>query len=403
MASNMTDLMTSTAAPRPGGCPLSLYKTSSYLVARWLRINRFYIQLPIAVVGAIMVFLVYGRKITKGSPYLFMCVLTLADTGFILMDTIFHKVPIGLVNIDPGAVGCGIIEYMFHNTQMFAVAVLVFMMFERMLMTLLPPRLHVFSTRRTAIALILLCISVFAINIPYTYSKFSRRFKNPLQGTTYFRCFINGTNMPHVLPVIYIKMYVFFFIAMAILLFCSIATTIKICLMRKTRDVDSKSNYVGDKKNDVENANRDVANGFVGRGKDRVDDLLRDITAQVLTVSICFIVLALPYGIMFVPYSPVSKLGTGLKLSCDEGLFVYVFSEISKFLYDMQHCLNAYLYCLSGRIFRRKLARKLRCRKRESDKYVMSETTVTEMPSIGGDVTANGTNGTADMTTNGRI
>ncbi|XP_064619295.1 uncharacterized protein LOC135482821 [Lineus longissimus] len=335
-----------------GNCVFTPAVLADQQPVKEFRNNRFYIEIPLTTVGAIMIFLVNGRRMFKGSAYFYMCVLALADFSFVISNA----VGVGITLIAKNKLYlnnhiCSLmVYYLPFAFQGFAVSALMAMTIERTLVVMFPFKFQNFFTVKKAVVLLsVMFVCSFAAFCPFIWAVGSG--VRPTQSGPLYFCgfYLRRVNGKIVRVYGYgidisdsIKTYVYLVLPMIVLLGCNIAIVVAM-----TKAFKAKVKLTGEEKG----------------GHD--DGQLRHITIQVLSVSIFFVLLALPYACIFNPLSP--GLFKWLYESCTKFYISFWLKEIAKFLYEMTHCLNAYMYAVSSKKFRTELIDALHIRSRKKD------------------------------------
>ena len=86
-----------------------------------------------------------------------------------------------------------------------------------------------------------------------------------------------------------------------------------------------------------------------------------NITAMLLTVSIVFFLLTAPYAVFFL----VKTFAWNYKVDSHTHATYLLTNTLLRFLADMNHCVNFFLYVLSGKVFRQDLKAICCCKSRE--------------------------------------
>lgn len=103
----------------------------------------------------------------------------------------------------------------------------------------------------------------------------------------------------------------------------------------------------------------------------------RQITMMLLTTSIMFLLLVMPNCIFFIAREYWTWKETPLGISQ-----YYLVYQIVFLLSDLNHAVNFYLYCLSGRKFRQKFVELLCCRRKQSRRSPASYVSSIDVPRV---------------------
>ena len=284
------------------------------------------ILLLIGTSGNILSFVVFSQPVLKHSPTAFYFrVLAVADTLALNVglwpDWMWDAFGIRIYPITD--VSCRIQVYLRYTLPHYAVWVLVIMTIERMASVRWPHHGHIFTRRRLWISVFTTMMVLVVINIPVFWiatENYGDTSMHPCKAANYVLAY-------QIWP--WVDLSIYSFLPFVIMVSCSTVIIKTVYQRRKTL------------------LRRGCGNGYK-------ESKVNTMTATLLTVTSVFLLLTAPFAIYAITLQEFHG-----KVNVDYHLF-YFFARTLRYV---NHAVNFFLYCLSGKHFRRELIYLLRIRK----------------------------------------
>ena len=285
------------------------------------------ILLLIGTSGNILSFVVFSRPVLKHSPTSFYFrVLAVAD-NLSLNVGLWPKWmwdAFGILIYPVTDMSCRIQIYLGYTLPDCAVWVLVIMTVERMASVKWPHHGHIFTRRRLWMSVFITIFVLAVVNIP----TFWIVTENDGDMSMYPCKAAHLVLAYQIWP--WFDLSIYSFLPFVIMISCSIVIIKTVYNRRKTL------------------LQRGCRNGYK-------ESKVITMTATLLTVTFVFLLLTAPFAIYAITIQEIHGI-----VNIDYDLF-YVFARSLRYV---NHAVNFFLYCLSGRHFRRELIYLLRIRKR---------------------------------------
>jgi len=347
---NETETLTTAATKAPYTGPFTysfmecFWGRPETAIDRWLYVNQYFITLPLNFIGTVMTLIVYGAKMMRGTPYFYMCLLGIFDFSFLFLQMIAYRLKFWHRHHSWGDFGCSFMEYSWLVMYSIAIFTLICMTVERLLVIAFPFKFqHFFTVKKSMLILgvgaVLICAAYFPVLWGYGVADNPvTTFSDQRSGLYQCRFYPYGTQEhEYVIAATYIRFFVFALGAMVILMISNVGIIIVLAIGLKKKS--------------------EMAGADAG---EKATSQMRHITIQMLTISIAYVVLCLP-AVIFFP--PGGYFQTGNWVFCSQAwLMRSLVRGIVQFLQNLQHSMNAYLYCLVSPRFRNELLIKLHLR-----------------------------------------
>ena len=314
------------------------------------RVGKFLIvygNLLIVVLGFIgnpLSFVVSRQRAHTSSPHFYMTVLALWDFSFIVFRTIYnYRDQMGIVM---GQTACKMFHFLFPYTSHCAVWTLVAMTAERYVAIWFPWKMTAsLAVKRAKIIAIVVALTSFGLNLHviWTWSALYRGTK--------VKCRINND----------VKIYfewiddIFYSFAPFIVI-----VILNVFIIIGLRQKEMKRAHMRQGTNRDSNQNKTQ----------------KQITWMLLTVAMSFAVLTGPKCISALVFRH-AKPKTATPHDRAVNFLVFVVFDL---LVVLQHCINFYLYFLTGKIFRKELKQLLQCSACKCRKTLYGHTPIETKP-----------------------
>ena len=276
-------------------------------------------------IGNPLSFVVSRQRMGTSSPHFYMTVLAFWDFSFIIFKTIYnYKTNLG---IRMGDVTCKLFHFLFPYTSHCAVWTLVAMTFERFIAIWFPWKMtSQFAVTRAKITVIIISLTLFGLNMHVMWTYRAEYRNNSV------RCRMN-TDIRLIWDWVDHVLYSFGpFLGIIIL-----NVMIIIGLRNKEKKLGS-----------LRKGPRDT-----GHVKTQ-----RQITVMLLSVAMAFAILTGPKCI----FGLINKYWDRSEFTTKDKAVWFLVFIIFDSLEDLQHCINFYLYFLTGRNFRKELMELFPCK-----------------------------------------
>ena len=284
------------------------------------------ILLLIGTSGNILSFVVFSQPVLKHSPTAFYFrVLAVADTLALNIGLwpgwVWDAFGVRIYPITD--VSCRIQVYLGYTLPHYAVWVLVIMTIERMASVRWPHHGHIFTRRRLWISVFTTMLVLVVINIPVFWiatENYGDTSMHPCKAAHFVLAY-------QIWP--WVDLSIYSFLPFVIMISCSTVIIKTVYQRRKTL------------------LRRGCGNGYK-------ESKVNTMTATLLTVTFVFLLLTAPFAIYAITLQELHG-----KVNVDYHLF-YFFARSLRYV---NHAVNFFLYCLSGKHFRRELIYLLRIRR----------------------------------------
>jgi hypothetical protein len=274
--------------------------------------------LPLCYVGNGLALLGSAPRARKSSAYLYMAVLACSETFFLSRKKIDWTIYFGFTLTD---LYCQLTNYLMALQSYFHVYILLLLSIERAIAVTMPLRaVRLFSVKKGVVALscILVFSAVATFDSIYTIASIDDHY-----------CIYSGPLMD-IIHWIYVKDdTLFLYVPFFVLVICNM--TIIISLGRSTK---SRQQMGGTREQ-----------GGAQIAKDR------HITIICLLVSFMHVVLISP-SFIWLELDASDVNGWEYKWTCEHTISIFILHWFFVFVFNLNPCLNGYLYCLSSASFR---------------------------------------------------
>jgi hypothetical protein len=281
------------------------------------------LMFPIALVGNIIAFIGNYEKANRSPPHFYMTVLSVMDFVALAMRQIHFFLM--QYHVKYGTTGCHLSRFFTHFFDGFAIWVVVIMTVQRVFVVLMPLRAPQMLTVKGAVmTLVILTALLVLTRIPGQLA--TLWMYDPARNSII--CDID-TSYPTAIPSRWFEAALLSFLPALILVI---------------------SNFIiifG-----ISRAGKRQAAMTSGQNKKSLQE--RQVTVMMLVISISFVALTTPMMV----YAMEADFSTTYE-TCDEFMTFARLAITAYYLFDLNNCINGYLYCISGGTFRRDLSNKL--------------------------------------------
>lgn len=304
---------------------------TEFKVAKFINDYYLYMICGIGIPGniACILTLIFMRPVMSSTIYM-LCLAGVDTIALVLKMTYFQ---LTAFDVQIGARGCQLIFLFGTVSQQLSNWILVAMTLERFIAIWFPFKVKTFCNRRNAIASFVFMLVFFILaNLQFVFTfeevtdpfvKFDCRPKQEYDRfVTYVWYWIDGV------------LYAFLPISLI-----SVFNALIIHAIRKSS-----------------REQKDLTNRAINMSEKLTQQ--RQLTLMLLTISLVFVILILPNCIFFI----LKAYWSWQETMQGQAQYFLVFQTVF-LLSDLNHAVNFYLYCLSGRKFRQKFAQIICCRK----------------------------------------
>ena len=321
------DCTTKKMAAQKGPSALEqIQKFPQYWVAKYINNYKFFFLMVLSGVGNVLSLLTLKSRMFKSSSCFYMANLAIWDTvviwakGWYLLITLFDW--------DMGHAGCKFFNFLLNVAIHNAVWLVVIMTIERFLAVSFPLKVALWCTITSAkIATATLLVICILINAQYLY--LAEAYISPVSG---FSCRYALEVAEYATKIwSWVDMAIYAIIPQFILFFLNISIIVAISRSRQEQaKMATNKKEKGDK---------------------------GQVTAMLLTVSIVFFVCTAPWTIF---HLTAQQIWIYKKTFYEWSTYLCI-NTILRLLADVNHCINFFLYVVSGKKFREDLRSLLCC------------------------------------------
>ena len=286
------------------------------------------IQLTIALFGNIMIILVFSRKSMRNTVTSFLFrVLAVADTFMVLVSL----VPEAILELGNNSIAysstsrCKLHGYIYFAGRTYAVWVLILIVLERFVGVNFPHRASTLITKRGAkMAVFSLLIIVYLLYAMMPFALDSKVITNSNGDVINYYCKVGSDLLRYFTEDIYpvYDLCLYSLIPFVIMMIANVSIIYRLFQARRLRSQSTTND----------------TNDLIG------------MTTMLLGISFGFVISTLPYNI-----AVLYRKGYGIGHPGS-----YLFYALGAVLANFNHCINFYIYCLTGSKFRREI-RKMCC------------------------------------------
>lgn len=318
----------------PGGVQGQLFRSfTEYKAAEFINEYYLYLVSGIGVPGNIACIITLISMKQKLSSALFMMTLAVADLVAIAFKLSFLLLT--KKDVQMGNTGCQLVYMLGTASQMYSNWILVAMTAERFIAIWFPFQVKKFCTRKNAVSVLVVLLIFFIIanvqflftfeEVPDPFMSWNCQPKKKFQEFIQFVWYWIDGALYAIIPIIIIL----------------ILNSLIIYAVRKS----SKSHL--HLTNRIQNLNEKISQQ-------------KQITTMLLTTSIMFILLIMPNCVFFI----AREYWTWKETPLGNAQYYLVY-QLVFLLSDLNHAVNFYLYCFSGRKFRQKFKDLILCRRKQ--------------------------------------